>query len=433
MENRPSWSSEFAFIISAIGSAIGLGNIWRFPYVMGQNGGAAFLVVYLVLILLICAIPLIAELMLGKITQKDTIGAYAYINPKLKIFGWLNILTAILISSFYFVVGGWVFYYIAKSFALNQVNDFGQYFTALTVNPILSILLTFAFLLSCTYFVRRGVNKGIEIANKIMMPLLVIILIALMVVSLNLPNAHIGLKFLFEADFSKINFSVILAALGQALFSLSIGMGAILTYGSYLKKEDNVLKSAYAIIISGTIFAILVGVVIFPAVFSFGLEPNSGPGLVFITLPKIFTQIQHGGLVALGFFSLLFFAALTSGISILEVAVAAFMENFKMTRNKASLLMCAIVAVVSIPAALSFGVLKNLTLFNRTVFDIFDFLTANILMPLSSLVICILAAGLLKIANEHIFKNPIIDKIFLFVMKYILPIIFLILIVTGLS
>jgi len=433
MENRPAWSSQFAFIISAIGSAIGLGNIWRFPYVMGQNGGAAFLVIYLALILIICAVPLIAELMMGKITQKDTLGAYAYINPKLKIFGWLNILTAVLISSFYFVVGGWVLFYIAKSFALNQVQDFGQYFTDLTIAPVLSVLLTFAFLGSCIYFVQRGVNKGIEIANKIMMPLLAIILFVLMIVSLNLPNAHIGLKFLFEPDFSKVNFSVVLAALGQALFSLSIGMGAILTYGSYLKKDDNVLKSAYAIIISGTIFAILVGVVIFPAVFSFGLEANSGPGLVFITLPKIFTQMQYGGFVALGFFFLLFFAALTSGISILEVAVAAFMDKFKLTRKKASLLMTVLVGVMSVPAALSFGVLKNLTLFNRTVFDIFDFLTANILMPLSSLVICILAAWLLKTSNVHIFKNPIMDKIFLFVMKYFLPIIFSILIIKGLS
>jgi len=433
MENRPAWSSQFAFILAAIGSAVGLGNIWRFPYVMGQNGGAVFLIVYLFLILFVCSIPLLAELIMGKVTQKDTVGAYNFVNPKLKVFGWLNVLISVLISSFYFVVGGWIIYYIVKSFSLDKVADFGQYFSNLTVAPFLSVILTLMFLFMCIFFVYRGVNKGIELANKIMMPLFGILLIILVIFSLSLPNAHLGLKFMFEPDFSKVNFHMILAALGQALFTLSIGMGAILTYGSYLRKEDSIAKSAYSIIIADTIFALLSGVMIFPAVFSFGMQPDCGAGLVFVTLPKIFVQMPAGSFVALGFFSLLFFAALTSGISILEVAVASFIENFKITRHKASILMFSIVGLVSIPVALSFGVLKNITLFNKNIFDIFDFVTSNILMPISSLVICLVVGWALKFANDYVFKSKILHNIMMFMMKYILPVAFVILIIAGLK
>lgn len=432
MENRPSWSSELAFIIAAIGSAVGLGNIWRFPYVMGQNGGAVFLIVYFFMIFFVCSIPLLAELIMGKITHKDTVGAYRVVNPKLQIFGWINVLTAVLISSFYFVVGGWIIYYILKSFSLNNIADFGTYFTELTASPFLSVILTIIFLSACTFFVFRGVNKGIEVANKFMIPLLAILLIILTLVSLNLPNAELGLKFMFQPDFSKINFSMVLAAMGQALFTLSVGMGALLTYGSYLKGDDSILKSAYSIMAADIIFSVLAGVMIFPAVFSFGLEPTAGAGLVFITLPKIFAQMQYGSFVALGFFSLLLFAALTSGISILEVAVASFIENFKMTRKKASLLMFSLVGILSVPVALSFGVLKHITLFNKTIFDIFDFVTANVFMPINSLVICLFVGWMLKMANDVLFKSEFLHKLFIFMSKYIMPFVFIALIITGL-
>ena len=327
MEKRQNWSSQIAFIISAIGSAIGLGNIWRFPYVMGQNGGAVFLLAYFFFVFFICAIPLLCELIFGKIAQKDVVGAYKLLSPKLQACGWLSVITAIAVASFYFVVGGWIIYYIAQSFSLANVADFEQYFTNLTTSPLMSVSFTYAFLLACMFFVFRGVNKGIEIANKIMIPLFAIILIVLTCITLQLPNAQAGLDFIFKPDFSKVNFSMLLMALGQALFTLSIGMGAILTYGSYLKKDDSILKSAYSIIIADAVFAILSGVMIFPAVFSFGLEPTAGAGLVFITLPQVFTQMQGGAWIALGFFYLLFFAALTSGISIVEVAVASLIDN----------------------------------------------------------------------------------------------------------
>ncbi len=433
MENRQNWSSQLAFIISAIGSAIGLGNIWRFPYIMGQNGGAVFLLAYFFFVFFICAIPLLGELVFGKIAQKDVVGAFNSLNPKLRWCGWLSVTTAIVVASFYFVVGGWIIYYIFQSFSLSNITDFEAYFTHLTTSPLLSVSFTYAFLLACMIFVYRGVNKGIEIANKVMIPLFAIILVVLTIVTLQLPNAQAGLDFIFNPDFSKINFSMLLMALGQALFTLSIGMGAILTYGSYLKKDDSILKSAYSIIIADAIFAILAGVMIFPAVFSFGLEPTAGAGLVFITLPQVFTQMQCGSWIALGFFFLLFFAALTSGISIVEVAVASFIDNFKMKRKKATLLITLCVAALSTPVALSFGVLNGMKIFGKTLFELFDFTSSNIFMPLNTLIICLAVGWLLNMANNEIFKSQFMNKLFVIASKYILPIIFLILLITGLN
>ncbi|MCR4881684.1 MAG: sodium-dependent transporter [bacterium] len=432
IEKRPAWSSQFAFILAAIGSAVGLGNIWRFPYIMGKNGGAVFLFVYLLLIFFICSIPLLAELVHGKYTQKSVLDAFGQVNSKLKIFGWFDIATSVMISSFYFVVGGWIIFYILKSFSFSGITDFGGYFNNFVASPIYSVVFTIAFLFACIFFVYRGVNKGIEVANKIMMPLFGVLLIVLVCVSLSLPNASVGLEFMFKPDFSKFTPSMILEALGQALFTLSIGMGAILTYGSYLKKDDSILKSAYSIIIADTIFAILAGIMIFPAVFSFGMEPNSGAGLVFITLPKIFTQMPFGNLVSFGFFVLLFFAALTSGISIVEVTVSAFIDTYKMSRHKAAIIMFLMVALLAIPVSLSFGLLSSATIFGKTLFDFFDYITANLFMPLNSLAICFVVGWLLKVANDYVFKNRFMHELFLFMCRFVLPILFVLLIVTGL-
>jgi len=433
MESRQNWSSQFAFILAAIGSAVGLGNIWRFPYVMGQNGGAVFLLAYFFFVFFICSIPLIGELLFGKISQKNVVGAFNFINPKLKIFGWLNVFTSVFISAFYFVVGGWIIYYLYESFFIKNIDNFSTEFSNLIASPSLSILMTFAFLGACIFFVYRGVHKGIEIANKVMIPAFALILIVLTVITLQLPNAEVGLKFIFLPDFSKVNFTMLLMALGQALFTLSIGMGALLTYGSYLNKEDSILKSTYSIIIADVIFAILAGVMIFPAVFSFGLQPDAGAGLVFITLPKVFAQMPFGEWISLGFFFLLFFAALTSGISIVEVTVAAFIENFKIKRQKAALLVLALVGILSIPVALSFGVLKNLTFFGgHNLFDIFDFAASNICLPFNTFIICLVAGWLLDEYHTQIFKTDFMNKLFLIMLKYILPVIFLILLVVGL-
>jgi NSS family neurotransmitter:Na+ symporter len=267
--NRPVWTSKYAFIITAVGSAVGLGNIWRFPYVMGQNGGAIFLAVYILLISTICFIPLLNELYIGKLTKRDCVGAYEAINPKFKYLGALNPITGILIASFYFIVGGWIINYICKGFSLSQTGNYEQYFSQFISQAVYPCVLTLVFILMCVYFTARGLKNGIEKANKFFMPLLALILIFLVIVSLNLPDAQKGLEYMFKPDFSKLNSHMVLAALGQAFFTLSIGMGALLTYGSYIKEDKTLVKSVYTIILSDTTFAVLAGIMIFPAVFSF--------------------------------------------------------------------------------------------------------------------------------------------------------------------
>ena len=404
-ENRPSWTSRLTFILAAVGSAVGLGNIWRFPYIMGQNGGAVFLLVYLGLILTICFIPLFAELAMGKITKKECIGAYESVNPKFKFLGFLNPLTGILISSFYFIVGGWIIKYIVLSVSETKITNFGEYFTAFTQDSIPACIYTLLFLFSCVFFSAREIKKGIEFANNVLMPLFAVILVGLIIFSLSLPNARLGLEYMFKPDFTKINAQMFLAALGQALFTLSIGMGALLTYGSYIKEDKSITKSTYTIIFSDTLFALMAGVMIFPAIFSFGLEPNSGAGLVFVTLPYIFSQMPCGEVVSAAFFTLLLAAAITSGISIIEVPIASMVERLKISRIKASVILFCIVSALAIPATLSFGPLNNLTILNKSIFDFLDFITSSLLMPLNALFLCIISGWCLKIRGENFIQN----------------------------
>lgn len=429
---RPSWTSRGAFVLAAVGSAVGLGNIWRFPYIMGQNGGAVFLAVYLFLILTICFIPLIAELTMGKFTRKECIGAFESINPKLKLIGALNPITGILITSFYFIVGGWIINYICLSFSNNNIQDFGIYFTEFTQQPFANCIYTLIFLLICMFFTARGLKKGIEFANNILMPLFAVILIFLIFSSLQLPNANLGLDYMFKPDFSKISSHMFLTALGQALFTLSIGMGALFTYGSYIKEDRSIVKSAYTIIFSDTFFALLAGIMIFPAIFSFGLQPDSGAGLVFVTLPYIFAQIPDGNIIAGLFFVLLLAAAVTSGISMLEVTIAVFTERYKIPRIKSCALLFCIISMLAIPAALSFGVLGDFKIIGKTIFDFLDFATSNVLMPLNAFFVCIVAGWFLHIKGTLFIKNKFFAELFNIGLKFVVPAILLGLLYIGL-
>ena len=434
MENkRPVWTSKYAFIITAVGSAVGLGNIWRFPYVMGQNGGAIFLAVYLLLILTICFIPLINELYIGKLTKKECVGAYESINPKFKCIGMLNPITGILISAFYFIVGGWIIYYICQSLIHSQIKDYGEYFSALIQNPVYPSLLTLLFVFICVFFAARGVKKGIEAANKIFMPLFAVILIFLVIISLNLPNANLGLEYMFKPDFSKLNSHMVLAALGQAFFTLSIGMGALLTYGSYISEDKSLVKSVYTIILSDTTFALLAGIMIFPAVFSFNMQPNSGAGLVFVTLPKIFSQIPYGNYISLAFFVLLFCAAVTSGISIVEGPCASLTERFKISRIKACTILFLIISALAIPATLSFGILSSIKIFDKSIFDFLDYLTSNLMLPLNTVFLCLISGWYLKIKGQNFIKNKFLSFFFNIGLKYIVPAALISLIIVGLN
>lgn len=428
---KAQWSSHISFIIATVGSAVGLGNIWRFPYIMGKNGGAIFLLTYLLLIAFICIIPLLCELFIGKIYKNDTVSAFAEINPKFKWFGWLCIITVILIPCFYFVVGGWILNYI-WIFLTNRIpENFAQYFSSFSSQITVPCFLSILFLLMTAIFPFRGVNKGIEKANNIMMPLFALMLIIMAVYAVTLPGAKEGLTFMFKPDFSQFNSKMVLTALGQALFTLSIGMGAIITYGSYMKQDTNIIKSAYTLIFFDTLIAVIAGIMIFPIVFSFGVTPSAGATLVFISLPEMFAKLPFPAITGLLFFILLFFAAITSGISIMETSVASFINQFKISRQKATVILSIIIGIITIPSTLSFGLLSDFKLGEKNFFDFLDYTTSNILLPFNTLLICLIAGWCIK----GLWKNEIGENFFGYsfniLLKFIIPVILIYVILSG--
>lgn len=431
-EKRAEWTNHISFILATVGSAVGLGNVWRFPYIMGKYGGAVFLFTYLFLIAFICIIPLCVELTLGKISRKDTVTTFNMINPKFKGFGWLCVLTVVLISCFYFVVGGWILQYLWLFLTNNIPENFSQYFPLFASGTTIPVILTILFLVMCAIFPFRGVNKGIEKANNIMMPSLAVMLILLAIYSLSLPGAKEGLEFMFKPDFSKFSSSMVLTALGQALFTLSIGMGAILTYGSYMKQDTKILKSSYTLIGFDTTVSLLSGIMIFPIVFSFNVEPTAGPTLIFISLPEMFSKLPFPAVLGSLFFILILFAAITSGISMLETAIASMIENFKISRKKATVLLSLFISVVSIPSVFSFGIMKDFQIFGKTFFDFLDFITSNILLPLNTALICLIAGWFVKSIKKEAFGENILGNIFYFLLKFVIPLIFIGVLITGL-
>ena len=430
-EKRPQWSSHLSFILATVGSAVGLGNIWRFPYIMGENGGAIFLLTYLLLIAFICIVPLLCEILIGKIYKTDPLNVFGLINKKFAWFGWLCIITVTLIPCFYFVVCGWILNYIWLFLTNNIPTNFANYFGSFSSGIWTPVVLTLAFLLITAIFPFRGVNKGIEKANNVMMPLFLIMLIFLAGFALTLPNAKEGIEFMFKPDFSEFNKEMILIALGQALFTLSIGMGAIITYGSYLKDDTNVLKSSYILIACDTFIALLSGIMIFPIVFSFGVAPTAGPTLIFISLPEIFAQLPCPALLGTLFFILIFFAAITSGISMLETTVSSFITKFNFSRKKATVVTSLIIAVLSIPATLSFGVLSGYKLFDKTFFDLLDYFTSNILLPFNTLLICLISGWCIKSLWKKAFGETLFGMIFNVLLKFVVPVILVLVLVTG--
>jgi len=367
INKRETWASKMGFILAGAGSAIGLGNIWRFPTTAGQNGGAAFIAIYLFSVVFICLCVMIAELALGRNTQKNPVGAYNSIAPKTawKYFGILGVLTGWGIASFYSVVAGWTLAYIFKTatgfFSGMNSEQISDSFTTFVSNPISSISLHLIFMSLTMGILFGGVKKGIEKWSKILMPLLLSILFLLVFRSVSLPGAKEGFEFLFKPDWTAITGRSVIAAVGQAFFSLSLGMGTMIVYGSYLSKEENLISSATWVALLDTFIALMAGLAIFPALFAFGLEPTIGAGLIFVVLPNIFNEMFLGVLFGTGFFILLGIAALTSLISIVEVPVAFFIDEFKWTRKKSVTIAGIGAFVAGIPAALSLGALDSLT------------------------------------------------------------------------
>lgn len=433
MSQRDSFGSRFGILATAVGSAVGLGNIWKFPYVAGENGGGAFLIIYLLCVLLLGVPLMMSEFVIGRRGQRNAFGSFQQLAPKTKwpLVGVMGVIAAFVILSFYSVVAGWTLEYILgtvdNSLAQVQHGEMGNYFNNFIANPTRILLWQFIFLILTALIVMGGVKDGIERYSKLLMPLLFVLLIAMGIRVLMLPNATEGLKFLFTPDFSKVSGKTLLYALGQAFFSLSLGMGTLITYGSYFGKKENISSTAFGVSLSDTLVAILAGVVIFPAVFSFGIAPTSGPSLVFITLPEIFRQMPMGNFFQLLFFILLAVAALTSTVSILEVVVAYFSEEFHVSRKKATWIATASVSVLGVLAALSFGPLKSVSIFGKTIFDSLDFAASNLLLPLGGFLIVIFVGWIMKpahvraeISNENTLKVRLYP-VFRFIIKFIAP------------
>ncbi|MDO5715518.1 MAG: sodium-dependent transporter [Tissierellia bacterium] len=386
--------SNFGFLMAAVGSAVGLGNLWKFPYLTGNNGGGIFVLIYLIIVLTIGFTCLLGEMTIGRATRLNPIGAYQKISKKFTFVGIIGVLVAFIIVTYYNIIGGWILKYLVsyltgKSSIIHE--DPEGFFGAFITNPYEPIFWTFIFILLNIFIISKGVEMGIERASKIMMPMLFVLLIALAIRSITLPGAMAGVEFFLKPDFSALSWNTVSMALGQCFFSLSLGMGIIITYGSYLGDTANLEKNAILVPIFDTIAALLAGFVILPAVFAFGFEPGQGPGLIFVTLPAVFNSMPGGGILASLFFILVIFAALSSSLSLLEVPVSYFIDNRGWKRKNAVYALCAIAFLISIPESLSNGAWTQ-TFFGMPFFDFMSYIAESLLMPLAGFFMCIVVA-----------------------------------------
>lgn len=441
---RENWASRLGFMLAAMGSAVGLGNIWRFSYVAGENGGGAFLIIYILSVFIIGVPLLLAEVSIGRKAQRDIVGSYQKLAPNKPWFlaGYIGVLSSMLILSFYSVVAGWALYYLwgYTSGFLNQMpaEGYGAAFSEYTTGDFQPLFWHALFLTLTMLIVLAGVKKGIELANKILMPLLAILMIGLAIYSLTLPGAKAGVEFLFKPDWSVLKDpTVIIAAMGQAFFSLSLGVGTMMTYGSYLSKDHKLPSATVGISIMDTTFAIISGVVIFPAVFAFGIDPSSGPELVFITLPEIFYQMDFGAIIGFIFFAALSMAAVTSSISLMEVPVAYLMRARKMSRKAASFLIGIIIFFSGMAVSLGLGRWSHITpIGDLNIFDSMDYLSSNIFLPIGGLVMALFMGWHYKkkdALSSTDFTNSRIGNVWYLLVKFIAPILIVIIFLNALG
>lgn len=441
---RRGFSSNIGAILAAAGGAVGLGNVWRFPYMLGKNGGGAFLLVYIFFVFLIGIPIMMTEFVMGRSTQSNVVGAYRKMGKKKAwiMLGVLTVIAAFLIYAYYSVVAGWTLNYIAFSISGKlhglDPSGVGQAFSDFTRGSFWPVVNQLVFLALTGFVISFGVEKGIERVSKVLMPLLFALLVIMCVRSLTLPGAVAGLEFLFRPDFSKITGETLLSALGQSFFSMSLGLGGMITYGSYIRKQDSLLKTSAWISVCDLMVAILSGIVIFPAVFSFGLNPAAGPELVYVVLPNVFNSMSGGVVFAAVFFVLLGIAALTSTISLLEIIVAVAVEEFNWKRRTSSVVITIAVFIVGVFCTLSFGPLRNFHIFGRTIFEFFDMVTASYILPIGALATCLLVGwGCPKdlIASElsqgSRLKSGFIEAYF-FIVRYVAPIGLAIILISGL-
>lgn len=436
-EKRDGFGSKLGAIAAAAGSAVGLGNIYRFPCLAGENGGGAFLLIYIFMVLCLGIPIMLAELYIGRRGGKNPIDSIKRLSPNTHWdkFGYVGILASFVVLAFYSTVSGWTLEYIYKAitnfFADKDINAIEQGFTDFHNNPFRPLLWQFIFMGLTAFIIFKGVKEGVEKYTKILMPVLFVILIILCIKSLTLDGAAKGLEFLFKPDFSKVDNSVILAALGQAFFSLSVGLGCLITYGSYISKKDNLCTTSLSVVAADTTVALLAGIIIFPAAFSFGIKPEAGVGLAFNTLPMIFDKMSGGYFFCIIFFVLLAIAALTSTISLLEVITTFLSEKYGIKRDTATWIGTLVTLFLGTFCTLSLRHDSILVFNNMTFFDFMDKFSANILLPIGSLFIVIFVGWKMgkqdfydELTNQNTLKISIKSFIF-FIIKYVAPIVIL--------
>ena len=444
---RDSFGSRFGALVAMAGSAVGLGNLWRFPYLVGENGGAAFIIVYVVLCFLICLPIFISEFVIGRRSQKNAFAAFRDLSngSAWKWVGLFTIIVPLIVLSYYSVIGGWSIEYLVKSltFSFTGVESrdvYGEMFDNFVSSIWAPLAAHTGFLLATTLIVAVGIKDGIEKFSKIMMPLLFFIVLGIAIYSLTLPGAEKGVEYLFYPDFSKLTGKSVAAALGQAFFSLSLGFGTIMTYASYVSKKENIMFQSTATAVSDLMFAMIAGTAIMPAVFAFGINPQAGPGLVFETLPYVFGQMPGGSVIAILFFIALLVAALTSSISMLEVAVAYLVEEKKFSRVGACLMLFVLCWVIGAMCSLSFGPLSNIKIAGARIFDFFDSVSSNVLMTLGGLFTVLFVGWSLKktdVYDEYtnggtLSRNVKLFGALWFLIRYIAPLAILAIFISGL-
>ena len=448
-KENETFSGNFAIFFATLGSAVGLGNIWKFPYVTGENGGAAFLLVYLGCVVLVGLPILIAEYALGRHTRANVVTAYETMgnHSVWKIPGFLGVASSFLILFFYTTVAGWTYYYFIQSllggFQNLTASNAQEVFSDLTAGTMMPLLFQALVVIGTTIIICLGVRRGIEGLTKRLIPLLLVLLLLCVFQSLQLPNSWAGVKFLFVADFSKLTSNSILIALGLAFFKLSLGLGSMITYASYFHKGSNIMRNAVQVVVADTVVSMLAGLAIFPAVFSFGMTPGSGPGLLFMTIPLIFSQMPFGNILTSAFFFLSASAATMAIISMVEVPVAYLIGTWKMRRVSATITVSLVILTVGSLAALSAtpkSVLGDIHIFGRTFFDLFDFLSSNFAMPLGGLCCAILMGWRVK---KALFKDEITNygelkmdqrwSVYLFILRYVSPLLVLVIFLNALG
>lgn len=436
--DRANFESKIGVILATAGSAVGLGNIWRFPTMAGQDGGSAFIIIYLLCTLMLGLPGMVSEFIVGRHGASNAFRAYRSISDK-KVFGLvgaMGVLASSMILGFYSVVAGWCVYYLFAAIMGQVLGDqtyVENFFTSLCGDPLRPALMSMAFVLLTHFVVARGVKRGIEKAANILMPLLFILLLVLVLASVTLPGAMEGVRFLFKPDFSKVTAGVVLDAMGQAFFSLSLGTACLCTYASYFSKKTDLVASALQIISIDILIAILAGLMIFPAAFSVGVNPDSGPSLIFITLPRVFQQAFSaipglGYVISILFYALLALAALTSTISMHEIGTAFISEEKQIERKKAAAIITAFCSILGILCSWSLGAMPQLAIAGKSLFDCFDFLTGQILLPLGGLFTCLLVGWMvpMKVVRDEFTcggtKHTLFFTFFLWIVRIVCPI-----------